>query len=319
MAEFDFSKPPVETRWTVGKLIPANHLCIILAQAGVGKSIVVEELAIHIIFGVPFCDMDTIEGDVLLIDQDTPTDVLTRRLLNFGKGMPGVQKYKLFIESMKQYHLSNYSLMKVINNYPTARIVIVDCLHSVCGKLNPNYTSDMNVLAKLKQECLTDGRTIIVNHHISEKTNYTIDELMSSNTHNLAMGNSAIIQQADTYYVVGATAENGLTDKIFIRPVAKRVAVDSSPLVLRMTKPTEDSERLVYFGLFEPEFSDTEQDVLALFRERPSDRSVKEIYEELGHKASEPVTRRALASLEEKGLLVMNRKSHNLFKYRLPG
>lgn len=319
MAEFDFDEEPVETQWIVDKLIPANHLCVVLAQAGVGKSLLVENLAVHIVFGEPFCSAATVEGDVLLIDQDTPTDVLTQRLLNFGKGMRGTQKYRLFVESMKQYSLSNNSLIRVINNYTSAKVAIVDCLHSVCGKLNPNHTSDMNILARLKQECLTNGRTIIMNHHISEKADYTIDELMSSNAHNLAMGNSAIIQQADTYYAVGATAENGLTDKIYVRPVAKRVAVNSSPLILKMTKPTECSEKLEYAGLFEPEFSDTEQDILALFRERPSDRTVKDIYEELGHKAGEKETRGALASLENKGLLVMNRKSHNLFKYRLPG
>lgn len=319
MAEFDFDCEPMETQWVVEKLIPAEHLCVMLAQAGVGKSLLVENLATHIVFGRPFCSMDTIEGDVLLIDQDTTSDVLAKRLVNFGKGMQGEKKYKLFVESMKQYSLSNNSLIRIINSYPTAKLIIIDCLHSVCGKLNPNHTSDMNVLAKLKQECLTDGRTIIINHHISEKTNYTVDELMSANTHNLAMGNSAIIQQADTYYVIGATAENGLTDQIFVRPVAKRVAVNSKPLVLKVMKPTADSEKLEYLGLFEPEFSDTEQDVLALFRERPSDRSVKDIYEELGHKANEVTVRKSLATLENKGLLVMNRKSHNLFKYRLPG
>ena len=316
--EFDFSSPVKETEWVVDKLIPKGHLCIVLAQAGVGKSLLVEDLAIHITFGVPFCEMPTIEGNVLLIDQDTPTDVFNKRLIKFAKAMQGEQKYKLFTESMNQYSLSNGSLVKVINNHPSVEVIIIDCLHSICGKYNPNHTSDMGILAQLKQQCLTDNRTIIMNHHISEKINYTVDELMVGATHNLAMGNSAIIQQADTYYIVGATAENGYTNKMYLRPVAKRVTINSIPLILKMTKPTDDSEKLEYGGVFEPEFTELEQDILTLFREVKRDMTIKEVYEETGHAASENTVRKALMELEKKGRVVMNRKSHNLFKYRLP-
>ena len=109
-----------------------------------------------------------------------------------------------------------------------------------------------------------------------------------------------------------------MTDKIYVRPIAKRVAVDSSPLILKMTKPATDSERLEYAGLYEPELDPDEQDVLTLFREIPGDRTIKDIYEDIGHQASELETRKALKNLENKGLLVMSRRSHNLFKYRLP-
>ncbi len=318
MPEFNFELDPTDTQWVVENLIPVGHLCIVLAQAGVGKSLLVEDLAVHIVFGREFCSLKTVEGNVLLIDQDTPTDVLNNRLAKFGKGMQSEKKYKLFTESMNQYSLRGGSLMTVINNHPSAKVVIVDCLHSVCGGLNPNYTGDMGILAELKHECLTDGRTIIINHHISEKSNLTLDELMANSTHSMAMGNSAIIQQADTYYIIGAEAEDGLTNKIFVRPVAKRVAVSSKPLVLKMVKPTEDSEKLEYFGLFEPEFSSLEQDILLLFRQSTNDMTLKEVYEAIGHKDSEGKARKALESLEKKGVLIMNRKSHNLFKYRLP-
>lgn len=317
--EFDFDKPVAETGWVVENLIPSNHLCLVLAQAGVGKSLLVEDLAVHIVFNEPFCSMRTAASDVLLIDQDTASNVLYKRLQRFRRGMAGEQQHKLFVESMNQWLLDKGSLMRIINSHTSAKVIIIDCLHSICGRLNPNKTGDMGILARLKHECLTEDRTIILNHHISEKNNYTIDELMANNAHGLSMGNSAILQQADTYYVVGAEATNGLTDKLYIRPVAKRTTIQSKPLVLKMTKPTDDTERLEYYGLFEPEFSEIEQDILALFRERPSDRSVRDIYEDIGHKVNEATVRKSLISLERRGLLIMNRKSHNLFKYRLPG
>ncbi len=316
--KFDLSTKTEEVKWAIEGLIPSGQLCIILAQAGVGKSLVVEEIAICVAFGIPFLDMKTIDCNVLIIDQDTPTDVLHRRLKKFAKGMRTVQKHDLFVESMQGYSLDNKSLINKINEYPTAKLVVIDCLHSICGKLNPNYTSDMGVLAKFKQECLSDGRTILVNHHISEKRELPIDMLMTGDPHSFAMSSSAIIQQADTYYVIGAQAENGFANKLFLRIVPKRVAVSSKPLILQITRPDNESERMEYMGLYEPEYGEVELDILSLFRESPSDRTCKEVYESMGHKHGEKSIRIALIKLEKSGLITMSRHKSNLFKYRLP-
>jgi len=318
MTEFNFQKETSEIHWTVEGLIPAGHLAVVLAQAGVGKSLVVEYLAVCAAYGEKFCSYKTLEGNVLLIDQDTPTNVLERRLKKFGLSMQPNQKYKLYVESMNQYSLSNGSLIRTINNYPSCKLVIIDSLHSVCGKLNPNKTNDMGILAQLKQECLTNERTIIINHHISEKARFSLEELMADGAHSFAMGNSAIIQQADTYYIIGAEAADGITSKIFLRPIAKRVSVSSRPIVLKIISPTQESERLEYFGMYEPGLNALENDILMLFVEQPNDRTIKDVYEAIGHMATEKEIRDALANLEKQGKLVMNRKAHNMFKYRLP-
>lgn len=208
--------------------------------------------------------------------------------------------------------------MSIIKDHPTCVLVIVDSLHSVCGRLNPNYTSDMNRLSKLKASCIDSQRSILINHHISEKSPFTVEQLMTDNTHAMAMGNSAIIQQADSYYVVGASAANGLTNKLYIRPVAKRESIRSTPLILQIVQPSDDSERLEFFGDYSLNMSNEELDCLTLFRENPSDRTVKEVYEDMGHKHGEKATRVALANLSDKALLAMSRHKSNLFKYRLP-
>lgn len=299
-------------------LIPLNQLCIFLAQSGVGKSLLVESLAVHTVHGMPFCGWDICSGDALIIDQDTPEQVLYKRLIQFSKGLDTIKKHNLYVESMKGYLLSNKSLLGAIKQYPSVKLVVIDSLHSVCGTLNPNYTTDMNILARLKSECLTKDKTIIINHHISEKANVSVDSLMVSNPHLMAMGNSTIIQQADSYFIIGALAENGRTEKVYIRPVAKRAKINTHPLVLQIVNPQFGGERFEFLSTYEPDLTDEELDTLTYFREQPSDRTVKETYDGMGHQHGEKAIREALANLNKKGLLLLSKHKANLFKYRLP-
>lgn len=319
MSEFDFTEELQQVKWIVKDLIPAGQLCLVLAQAGVGKSLAVEDLGVSVVFGLPFCGFETVDGNVLIIDQDTPTDRLKARLKRFGMGTKAEKKHTLFVESMQGYSLGSADrLFKLINDHPTAKLVIIDSLHSICGRLNPNHTTDMGVLAKLKRECLTDDRTIIINHHISEKVVYPVHSLMTEDTHKMSMGASAIMQQADTYYIVGADASNGVTEKLYIRPVAKRLSIPTKPIVFQILQTDNGGEKLEFHGYYEPEFGDVEKDIVTLFRESNTMRTVKEVYEALGHQYGENKVREALSGLEKRGFLFLSRHQHDLFKYRLP-
>lgn len=321
MPEFDFSETIPNTNWIVDGLIPAGQLGLVLAQAGIGKSLVVEDLAVHVAFAVPFCGIDTVAGDVLIIDQDTPSDILSIRLKRFALGTRAIKKHSLFVETMCGYSLANGSLISIINKHPTVRLVIIDSLHSVSEGLNTNHTSDMNILAKLKRECLRDDMSILVNHHITEKVTYAVERLMMEDTHSLSMGSSAIIQQADTYYIVGANASsNGVTETVFLRPVAKRQSINTKPLILKMLQLDNGGETLEFKGYFELGLSNLDADLLLLFRQGRGEGAytVKETYERTGHQYGENQIRKGLASLEERGLLTLGRHAHNLFKYRSP-
>jgi RecA-family ATPase len=318
MSEFKFDIKVEEVKWLIENLVPMGQLNIVLAQAGVGKSLLVENLAVSVVYGQPFCDFDTVAGDVLIIDQDTPEPVLNRRLLNFSRQYNGIQRpHTLYTESMKGFSLYDNTLCTIINDHPTVKLVIIDSLHSVCGKLNPNFTSDMSRIATLKERCLNSDTTIIINHHITQKDIFTIDELMIGETGNLAMGNSAIIQQADSYFIVGATADTGRTNKLYIRPVSKRVSIPTKPIILNMAQ-NGTGENLVYGSTYEPDLDDVDIDIMTLFREQKADRTVKEVYEAMGQKHGKTTTRKSLARLEQYGKLLLSRHKANLFRYRLP-
>lgn len=318
MAEFDFNTEISETKWLVDKTFPMGHLCFVLAKAGVGKSLIVESLAVHTVHGVDFGGFMSVEGDVLIVDQDTPQNVLTKRLLQFSKGLNVPRKHRLFIESMQGLVLSNNTLISAIHSYPTAKIIIIDSMHSVCGKLNPNSTTDMSLWAHVKSSCLTKDNIIIINHHISEHIDTDTVRLMTGRTDGLAMGNSAIIQQADSYYIVDAEAMNGRTNKIFIRPVSKRVSIPQKPMIFKVVVPESGGETLTFDGYYEPELDEVEKDVMALFYEQKIERTVEEVYKAMGHRHGENSVRKALTNLDKKSYLVFSRSRSNLFKYRLP-
>lgn len=317
MPIFDFDVAVEEATWLVENVIPMGHLCVNLAQAGVGKSLLVENLAVHVVCGVPFCGFPTVEGDVLLVDQDTPRNTLYRRLIQSFNALEQSKKHEITVESMGGYYMHDNTLLTLMRDHPSARLIIIDSMHSVCGRLNPNYTSDMSYLAKLKEHCLNERNTILFNHHITQKLVLTVDDLMLGETNHLAMGNSAIIQQADSYYIIGAEAKEGKAERIYVRPVSKRIAIPTKPIIFRILA-TDTGEKIEYEGLYEPELELAEQDILMLFREQMKERTVRETYDDMGHKHGEKQIRSGLASLERKGLLFMSRHKANLFKYRLP-
>ncbi len=315
--EFDFNVTIPDTQWLVEDLIPKGHLCFVLAKAGVGKSLLVEALSLYCIHASNFIGKKTIEGDVLIIDQDSPENVLKKRLIRLNAAFNIPPKYKLFIKQ-GSYKLSDGTLMTLINDYPSVVLVIIDSLHSVCGRLDPNSTTDMNKLSGFKDLCLKQGKTIIFNHHISQKYEATLDDLMTGETGQLAMGNSAIMQQADSYYIVGATANNGLTNRIYVRPVAKREAIPSKPIIIRLIQK-DNGEALSYDGVYEPELdADIYRDIIMLFRELNKERTVEEIYKDMGHRHGENAVRKALIELDKQGKILLSRSKSNLFKYHLP-
>src|SRR3990170_5123632 len=100
MPIFNFDCEVAETTWLVKPIVPMGQLCLVLAQAGVGKSLLVESLAVHVVCDIPFCNFETLGGDVLLIDQDTPENTLHRRLIRLFNGLNQPKRHELFLESM---------------------------------------------------------------------------------------------------------------------------------------------------------------------------------------------------------------------------
>lgn len=318
--EFDVQQKIEPVRWTVKGLIPEGRLCILLAQSGVGKSFFLEAVAVSIAMGKDFCGFDTVSGDVLIIDQDTPSDKLDLRLKKIANGLGGQPKHHIYISSYENRYLSNNGLLEAIQMYHDLRFVVIDSFHSCCGYLNPNSTHDMAVFSRFKTKSLPEGSrmSIAFTHHITEKLNLSIEELMENNSHFSGMGSSVIKQQADTEYVLASLLDSDRVDKVFIRPVPKRDTISTKPLVIKFIDPDEETLMLNFQGYFEPKMSEVQENIMLLMELMQKEMTVKEIREEMGNKWGDKPIREALSQLENRGRLIMSRHRANLFKYHLP-
>lgn len=311
---FDFDKPIPEPSWLVEGLIPQGDLSFLLAHSGSGKSFWLEALAVSTVFNQDFCGIKSKGGSVLIIDEDTPTDVLYSRLSRFGRAFNSSPKHDLIVRSMEGLTLSSGRLMAAIND-ANATLTIVDSFNRICGSYNPNNTRDMDKLAYLKAECLRSDSTIMFAHHISEKIPFTIEELMSEQTVISGMGNSAIKQQADTEYILAPETSKQKLEKIYICPRPKRHAISTKPFIFKLVEPTSMSYRLDFIGFYDPEMREVAKDILLLFLHSPGNYTIKEIRELMGHKWGEKSVREGATSLEQDGYLNMSRHRSNLFKY----
>lgn len=272
--------PPV--KWLVDELIPLNSLSFVLSQAGVGKSWFVEYLATCISHNIKFLNRKTLGGGVLIIDQDTPTDVLYNRLKKFSYGKR--PKNNLYVESMKGYTISDKLVDLINEDYKEVKLVVIDSLHGISGHINVNDTHEMSKLSILKQNILCDLErdiSLVVTHHTSEKVIATLDETMTSQTFGLfTMGSSVINQVADNIYFLASPEKGSRLKRLYLRPVAKRFDIDTEPI--KMLLMEDNGVYLKYDGVYEKEDEVEKRILETLYRKSPKVLTVNEIYENIG-------------------------------------
>lgn len=308
---FDFSKEIEPTEWLVSGLIPLGQLVVCLARSGHGKSYLCESLAVKVICGEQFLGRDVVGGDVLIIDQDTPTQSLESRLVKFGS-VNCKPKHKLWVKSYEGLSFSGGTVVQCIESHPSAKLVILDTYHSMLGNFNPNSTSESNyALSTIKSRCVTKDRTVWVNHHLTEKNVLGMGDLMFEDIMGLAMGNSAIIQRADSVFVIYANIEGGELKEMCIRPWGKRAYIEQKPFVASFI-----NFEFSYIGDILGDSDECVNDLRILFYERPNEGfKVEDIYKEVGKKHGINKIYKYLGILEKNNEVRMERGKSNQFKY----
>ncbi len=314
-----------KTEWLVDNLIPLGHLGFVIAQAGIGKSYFTEQLAACIVYGKPFLGLNVRSGNVLLIDEDTPEKVLMRRMSKFVTYYKDEKRVgELRVKSMMGLKLSEKGkLLSAIAENDDTVLIIIDSFNAICGELNPNTTRDMARIQILKQYCLNEHMTILINHHISEKIEYSAHELMTCDPHTLAMGSSVINQQADTYFILGSpNINNGKLESLYVRPVSKREMIPLNPFKIDYIEQDGHSyfDKLAMIDIKRDLLDEVESDIMIIYREenKPEGRTVNEICNLLDGKHGIVTIREALKALEIKGKIKYRKSKHNLFHYYVP-
>ena len=74
-------------KWRVADLVPEDHLTMLVADGGTGKSILAVHLSLCIAYGRPFLGMGTRKGRVLYVDHELDRDEQLRRVHRIARGM----------------------------------------------------------------------------------------------------------------------------------------------------------------------------------------------------------------------------------------
>lgn len=82
----DFASPPPPARWLLKDWIAMGDVTIMSGIGGLGKSLVVQALAMALLRGDTECLGVPVQehGNVLLVDEENPADVVYSRMLRFG-------------------------------------------------------------------------------------------------------------------------------------------------------------------------------------------------------------------------------------------
>jgi len=169
--------------------------------------------------GKPFLGAETLGGDVLIIDQDTPTLMLKNRLAAMAKAIGGKLQHNIVIHSMEGLSLRD-TLPAVIGQYPASVLILIDNLNSVTA----GVANAADELMRFKTQCLRPNRTILTTYH-------TPPTPVNKKIKDIWFGSSELMQQADSYFFLSKEGQGALKT-LHVRPVAKRQPIEYSNVTL---------------------------------------------------------------------------------------
>lgn len=291
--------------WLVNGLIPNEDLVIVGAKPGIGKSFFIEQLAVSVAYGKPFMGQDVDAGNVLIIDEDTPTNTLLRRLKKFKNYYSKSDLiYNINYCSKEGLRFDDGSASDAINRIDNLKLVIIDCLVSVTGKSDIDKTSDMKGFDDFKQSIKRNNLTIVVNHHISTKKDILPMDLMTcDNPEGLIMNNTRIISTCDSLLILSSPDVDGVLKTLLIRPKGRR---NTLPMQTFSATLNEDSDTMhfSYGERLELKKTITEDEKYILSTiELGEDVTVAMVLDRVAKMFVEQRTRDLLNSLLEKGYL----------------
>ena len=322
-----------KTEWIVKDAIPKGGTTLWLGRSGTGKSLLTEYLGECSKRGVDFLGFKTEKGDVLIVDEDTPTDSFKRNLNKINTALSKINPNppnNLYFASMKGLRILDGSLLNAvkeeIKEHPEINLVIFDCLHKILGgEINTNDTTEMSKYARFKNKLkeLFPNLTVIVVHHISDKKPYTFAELMDERTYDLSMGSSVITQDADNIIIQDVKTRNkGDLKELGLRVIPKRFRINLGAIIIECVQ--NEKELSFNFSRFYDPQADLEivQNIIKLFeiegrKHKKIRMSVNDVYQKFKDLYGIIKIRETMMMMRNKGILVLCKQKPNIFLFEL--
>lgn len=202
---------PETTPWLVDNWIPFGHRCMDAAPEGSFKTMIGCWYAVCIASGHPIFGHDVYKGPVIIIDEETPKDIIDTHIRRFSQGI-GVdyKKLPIYVQSMQGFRLDKKSKMKELLDLIDAVnpvFIRIDSLLAIMPTIGTNNENSDQLGIMLRDELgklVSKTRTVMITAHGKKKiAELTFDEIEQLEMQSIVRGHGSIVGEGcDTGYVV---------------------------------------------------------------------------------------------------------------------
>ena len=310
-------------QWLVHGLIPEGQTVLLLGSPHSGKSWILEQLAVCLSCESPLFGEDgfvTKQSSVILIDEDTPGDVLKSRLIRLCAALKkNPSQIAMSVKSMTGFHLESpahiENLLSQISFLPKPVVVAIDSLHTVTKSWNENRTSDAQKITAVWNRIRLTGATLVIAHHASLKMEDYHDSFDFTGR---GMGNTQLVAGSDGVIGCWAIPPEGST-QFLVRTKPRRTQLLVTKPFTVFLKEGVDWAALSILEEASKLPSENARRVFPLFKGENLKLTVQEVMEIIQKDLSETDVRETLHELEQNGCLVRGQegKAHR-YRYSLP-
>src|SRR5574344_471291 len=187
--------PP--TQWIVQDLLPEG-LAMICAPSKYGKSFMMMQLATAVVEGKPFMGYKTFESGVAYFALEDSDKRFQRRLNEIMKNEKTSKKFYGFLDAKAMDQGLFQQLQEVLEFFPKTKLIIIDTLQKVRGKVDKNetaYGSDCREINAFKDFADKHHTSVRLYGHVRKQAEDT-------DVFNRISGSMGLMGAADTIWVL---------------------------------------------------------------------------------------------------------------------
>jgi len=231
----DFTLDPVVPPWLIEKWFPSGHRCMDTAPEGSFKTIFGCWVSVCVAAGMSVFGRPTRQGNVLIIDEETPESSLTYHLERFSKGL-GL-KYKnlpIYLHCMKGFRFGRKTEMdKLIKEVFRTNPVFIRMDSLLAMLPSGRQTISENdchlgetVRDDLNQILSPDCTILLAAHAKKYVAELPLEELSDMAMQSIVRGHGSIVGEGcDTGFIIKKISENPSPTRFCIITKSRRQAI----------------------------------------------------------------------------------------------
>jgi hypothetical protein len=173
---FDALQPQPPIEWIVENLFSAGSVSLVVGEAGSKKTWSLIDLAVSVARGETWLHFDTIPGPVLIIDEESGSRRLSRRLGQTLRGHDADESTPLYYVSLAAFDFGKPDDVNILHSLileTGARFVVIDALADVMPGRDENAVQFVQpVFIALRRVAETTQAAIVIIHHSNKAGGY---------------------------------------------------------------------------------------------------------------------------------------------------